>query len=221
MERSHEWFIQRRKTKGLELAHEQITKALDTAAWLHKATKSFSEKNYEETKKYVENLYTTEKDVDKLRTNTFVELSKGAAIVADYREDLLHIVKRADKLADYTKDAARCLIMLSEADIPKELCDKMVLMTAKLVDITQILRSSIEKISSDPIEAINEAKEVEEMEHVIDFEYLKTKSLFVKYGVNINCGAMVIFDKLVEFIEHAADTCADSADYIRVLSSRE
>ena len=94
-------------------------------------------------------------------------------------------------------------------------------MTAKLVDITQILRSSIEKISTDPAEAINEAKEVEEMEHVMDIEYLKTKSLFVKYGANMNCGAMVIFDDLIEFIEHAADMCADTADYIRVLSSRE
>jgi hypothetical protein len=32
---------------------------------------------------------------------------------------------------------------------------------------------------------------------------------------------MVIFDDLIEFIEHAADMCADTADYIAVLSSRE
>ncbi len=59
------------------------------------------------------------------------------------------------------------------------------------------------------------------IEHAIDEEYLKTKSLFVKYGVNINCGAMVIFDDLIEFIEQAADMCADTADYILILSSRE
>ena len=62
---------------------------------------------------------------------------------------------------------------------------------------------------------------VGEIEHVLDEEYLKTKSLFVKYGSEINCGAMVIFDDLIEFIEHAADMCADTADYILVLSSRE
>ena len=56
---------------------------------------------------------------------------------------------------------------------------------------------------------------------MLDEEYLKAKSLFVKYGTQINCGAMVIFDDLVEFIEHAADMCADTADYILVLSSRE
>ena len=220
-EKSYDWFEQRRKTIGLELAHDQITKAFDTVAWLHKAAKSFSEKNFKEAQIYINNLYKTEEGVDALRTEVFMELSKGAALVADYREDLLHLVKRLDTLADHTKDAARCLEMLSGAEIPQELCEKTVFMTGKLVETAQTLRNSIEKISSNPTEAIKEAKQVDEIEHAIDVEYLKTKSLFVKYGVNINCGAMVIFDDLIEFIEQAADMCADTADYIVILSSRE
>jgi predicted phosphate transport protein (TIGR00153 family) len=219
--RSYDWFEQRRKTRGLELAHEQITKAFDTVTWLQKATKSFSERNFKDTKKYIENLYKAEEEVDALRTEVFMELSKGAALVSDYREDLLHLVKRLDTLADHTKDAARCLEMLGDSDIPKELCDKTVFMTSKLVETAQTLRDAIDKISSNPNEAINEAKQVGEIEHAIDTEYLKTKSLFVKYGANINCGAMVIFDDLIEFIEQASDMCADTADYILVLSSRE
>lgn len=219
--RSYNWFEKRRRTKALELAHEQITRAFDTVTWLHKAIKSFSEGNFAESKKYVENLYKAEEEVDRLRTEVFTELSKGAALVADYREDLLHLVKRLDTLADHTKDAARCLEMLAGAKIPQELCAKTVFMASKLVDTAQTLRNSIEKISSDPAEAIVQAKKVGEIEHVLDEEYLKAKSLFVKYGAEINCGAMVIFDDLIEFIEHAADMCADTADYIIVLSSRE
>jgi len=219
--RSYNWFEKRRKTKGLELAHEQITKAFDTVTWLHKAMKSFSESNFEESCKYIENLYKAEEEVDALRTDVFMELSKGAALVADYREDLLHLVKRLDTLADHTKDAARCLEMLAETKIPQELTGKTVFMTSKLVETAQTLRGSIEKISSDPSGAIEQAKKVGEIEHELDAEYLKAKSLFVKYGAEINCGAMVIFDDLVEFIEHAADMCADTADYILVLSSRE
>jgi len=219
--RSYDWFERRRRTKGLEIAQEQITKAFDTVTWLHKAMKSFSEKKYKEAQNYVENLYKVEEEVDKLRTDVFKELSKGAALVADYREDLLHLVKRLDTLADHTKDAARCLEMLGETEIPKELGKKTVFMTAKLVETAQTLRSSIEKISNNPAEAIAEAKKVEDFEHDLDTEYLRAKSLFVKYGKDLNCGAMVIFDDLIEFIEHASDMCADTADYIVVLSSRE
>jgi len=219
--RSYNWFEKRRKTMGLELAHEQITKAFDTVTWLDKAMKSFSERNFADSKKYIENLYKAEEEVDKLRTDVFMELSKGVALVADYREDLLHLVKRLDTLADHTKDAARCLEMLAEAEIPQELCEKTVFMTSKLVEAAQTLRNSIEKISFNPTEAIEEARKVGEIEHDLDAEYLKAKSLFVKYGAKVNCGAMVIFDDLIEFIEHAADMCADTADYILVLSSRE
>ena len=219
--RSYDWFEKRRRTKGLELAYEQIAKAFDTVTLLHKATQSFSVGNLAETRKYLENLYKAEEEVDRLRADVFTELSKGAALVADYREDLLHLVKRLDTLADHTKDAARCLEMLGDAKIPEELCQKTVYMTSKLVDTAQALRGSIEKISSSPAEAVAASKLVEENEHALDQEYLKAKSLFVKYGCEINCGAMVIFDDLIEFIEHAADMCADTADYIVILSSRE
>jgi predicted phosphate transport protein (TIGR00153 family) len=219
--RSYDWFEKRRRTKGLELAHEQITKAFDTVSLLHKATKSFSEGNLAETKKYVQTLYKAEEEVDTLRADVFAELSKGAALVADYREDLLHLVKRLDTLADHTKDAARCLEMLGNVKIPKELCDKTVYMTGKLVDTAQALRMGIEKITSNPVEAVAEARKVEANEHDLDQEYLAAKSLFVKYGSEMNCGAMVIFDDLIEFIEHAADMCADTADYISIFSSRD
>src|SRR3990170_4479461 len=155
--RSYDWFEKRRRTKGLELAHEQITKAFDTVTWLHKAMRSFSERSFKESKKYIENLYKAEEEVDKLRTDVFMELSKGAALVADYREDLLHLVKRLDTLADHTKDAARCLEMLGTTKIPDELCQKTVFMTSKLVEAAQVLRGGIEKISSNPLEAIGEA----------------------------------------------------------------
>ena len=94
-------------------------------------------------------------------------------------------------------------------------------MSGKLVDMVSLLRSSIENISSNPRQAVNEAIKVGDIEHTVDSDYLKTKSLFVKYGATVNCGAMVIFDDLIEFMEQAADMCADTADYIDVLSNRE
>jgi predicted phosphate transport protein (TIGR00153 family) len=215
------WFEKRRRTKGLELAHDQIIKAFDTVILLNKAAKSFLENNKKEVNKYLKNLYNAEKEVDRLRTIVFTELSKGAALIADYREDLLHLVKRLDTLADHTKDAARCLEMLYETEIPEELVLKMVFMTSKLVETAQILRESIEKIMADPKTAIKRAKKVEELESELDKEYLNAKMLFIKHGNEMNPGALIIFDDLIEFLEHAADMCADTADYIIVLSNRE
>jgi len=219
--RSYAWFEKRRRTKALDLAQEQITKALDTLTLLHQAAQSISQGKTKEAMTQIQNLFTTEEEVDRLRTEVFKELSKGAALFADYREDLLHLVKRLDTLADDVKDAARCFEMLSEAELPGELCQSTVHMTAALVDCGYALRVSIEKLTVAPAEAIEGSKKVEEIEHGIDEEYLKTKKLFVKYGAKMNAGALIIYDDLIEFIEQAADMCADTADYIVILSSRE
>ena len=142
-------------------------------------------------------------------------------MVSDYREDLLHLVKRLDTVADDAKDAARCIEMLAEAQLPAEMLEYTVTMTDELVEAAKVLRGSIDNISSAPAQAIRGAHRVEEIEHEIDKVYLKTKALFVKYGDKVNCGAMVIFDDMIEFIEQASDLCADTADYIVTLSSRE
>ena len=219
--KSYAWFERRRRTKALDLAQEQITKALDTVTLLHQATQCISETKKKEALQSIDKLFRTEKEVDSLRIEVFKELSKGAALFAEYREDLMHLVKRLDTFADHVKDAARCIKMLSDAHAPKELWDNTLYMTSLLVNCAGTLRGSIEKITVNPTGAIEGANKVEEIEHEIDEEYLKTKSLFVKYGDQVNMGVMVIFDDLIEFIEQAADMCADTADYIVILASRE
>jgi predicted phosphate transport protein (TIGR00153 family) len=219
--RSYAWFEKRRRSKALDLAQEQITKAIDTVTLLNQATQSMAHGNVKEAATRIQNLFVTEEEVDRLRTEVFKELSKGAALFADYREDLLHLVKRLDTLADDVKDAARCLEMLTEAELPQELCESTVRMTSALVDCAHALRVSIEKLTVAPAEAIEASRKVEDIEHGIDEDYLKTKKLFVKYGAKMNAGALVIYDDLIEFIEQAADMCADTADYIVILSSRE
>ncbi|MGQ9538822.1 MAG: DUF47 domain-containing protein [Candidatus Bathycorpusculaceae bacterium] len=219
--KSYAWFERRRRTKALDLAQDQITKALDTVTLLHQAMQKMTENNKKEAMQHIENIFKVEKEVDRLRTEVFKELSKGVALFAEYREDLMHLVKRLDTLADHVKDAARCIKMLESAKIPKELWENTAHTTAFLVDCAHALRGSIEKIAVDSSAAIGGAKKVEEVEKKIDDEYLKTKALFIKYSKEMDSGSMVIFDDLVEFIEHAADVCADTADYIVILASRE
>jgi hypothetical protein len=219
--RSYAWFERRRRTKALDLAQDQITKALDTVTLLNQAIRSISERKEKEGMQRIENLFKEEEEVDKLRKEVFDELSKGAALFAEYREDLLHLVKRLDTLADHVKDAARCIEMLAETRLPQEMYEKMVHMSSLLVDCAQALRGCIEKITIAPAEAVAGAQKVEEIEHEIDEDYLKTKASFIKYGEKINIGAMVILDDLIEFLEQAADQCADTADYILILAGRD
>src|SRR4030043_114093 len=159
--KSYAWFEKRRRAKALDLAQEQITKAIDTVTLLNQATQSVARGNVKEAATRIQNLFVTEEEVDRLRTEVFKELSKGAALFADYREDLLHLVKRLDTLADHVKDAARCLEMLGETQLAEELCRNTVSMTSALVDCSRALRESIEKLSVAPDQAIEGSRKVE------------------------------------------------------------
>ncbi|MEM3642206.1 MAG: DUF47 family protein [Candidatus Bathyarchaeia archaeon] len=121
---SYAWFERRRKTKALELAQQQIIKALDTATLLHQAVQSLAQGTKRDVNQRIDYLFQTEEEVDKLRREVFKEMSKHTALTADYREDILHLVKRLDTLADHVKDAARCLEILQDTQIPQELTQK-------------------------------------------------------------------------------------------------
>jgi predicted phosphate transport protein (TIGR00153 family) len=217
--KSYAWFERHRRTKLLDLAQEQITTALDTVTLLHKAMQQIAKAEVKASTITVETLFKVEEEIDHLRTEVFKELSKGAALFADYREDLLHLVKRLDTFADHVKDVARCIKMLGDAQVPDNLWEKAVHITSTLVDCATALRGSIKNISANPAEALKGAKKVEEIEAEIDGEYLETKSLFIKCAEQMNSGALIIFDDMVEFLEEAADMCADTADYIVTLAS--
>jgi predicted phosphate transport protein (TIGR00153 family) len=216
--KSYSWFEKRHRTKALELAQKQIAEALDTANLLHKAIQSIFNVRKEEAIHQIERLFEEEREVDLLRTDIFKELSKGAAIFSESREDLMHVVKRLDTFADHVKDAGRCVKLLANSTIPNELWENLIHTTSTLVDCADSLRSSIEKIGVDSNAAIESATKVQKIENKIDAGYIKAKTLLIKHGEEMNSGAVVIFNDLVEFIEMAADMCADTADYIVVLS---
>jgi uncharacterized protein Yka (UPF0111/DUF47 family) len=215
---SFAWFEKRRKTEALNLAQEQITKALDTTTLLHKAVQSISKGKKEEAKGFIEKLWKEEEEVDNLRRLVFKELT-NVAISVEFREDLMHLVKRLDVMADFVKDSARSILILLEANVPSEIWDLNVVTAEHLVQSATTLRSSIEQLGTDPIKAKELADRVNEIEGLIDKDYLEIKKLFIKHSRDVDSGTLLILNNLAEFMEQAADTCADTADYIAVLAT--
>ena len=66
-------------------------------------------------------------------------------------------------------------------------------------------------------QSIEFAKKVDEQEHIVDEEYLKVKALFLKRTKDLDMATLLVLKDLLECLEKIADTCADTADYIRVL----
>ena len=214
--RMERWFAQRRRTKLLELAYRQITLAIDTVTDLDKAMNAARSKSIEEAKKNIERLFVTETEIDDLRRAVFEEATKGSLPPKD-REDLLHLVKRLDVMADHVKDSARNLLILLDEKVPMEIWDSYAEITKDLVESATTLRRALEKLGVNPPEARKLAKQVDKIEGRVDDKYLKAKWLLLQQK-DLSAATILILKDLLELLEQIADTSCDTADYIRVLT---
>jgi predicted phosphate transport protein (TIGR00153 family) len=207
----------RDKSKTFALTQELMSKAIETAAELENALIACSKGESEKTREYISNLFQKEKEVDKLRRQVYKELATSS-LPWRYREDLMLLVRRLDQLADWVKDSARSIVVLQEAEIPKELINSYTKMGSLLRECTVLLSGSIEMMGVNVSQAEELAIRVENVEDKIDKEYLNTKTLFIKYGEEINPGTLLILRDLAEYLERAADICADTADFLKLLT---
>jgi predicted phosphate transport protein (TIGR00153 family) len=194
-----------------------MTLAIDTVTELEKAMIAASKGAAADAKKGIERLFVVETEIDDLRRTVFEELTRGSLPPKD-REDIMHLVKRLDVMADHVKDSGRSLLLLSEAQMPKDVWGELVAMTRDLVEESRALRASIEKLGVDAVEVRALALKVDEAETRIDEHYLRTKELILKHGRDMDAAVLLILRDLLQSLEEVADSCDDTADYVRILT---
>lgn len=215
------WFAQRRKSKLLEMADRQMTLAIDTVIELEKSIKAAQKGDKKNAKASFDKLSTIEHEIDELRRIVFEELTRGSLRSKD-REDIMHLVKRLDELADHVKDASRAVILLLEAKVPQAMWTQFGETAKDLVECATTLRKAIEQLGVDPAKAMELAKQIDEIEGKVDAKYLKSKAMLLEYSKETDAATILLLKDLIEEMEHVADSCDDTADYVRILTvSRE
>lgn len=215
------WFARRRKSKVLEMADKQMILAIDTVIELEKSINAALKGNKEKATSSFNKLSVIEHEIDELRRLVFEELTRGSLHSID-REDIMHLVKRLDQMADHVKDASRAVVLLLEAEVPKEMWQQFAETAKDLVDIATALRKAIEQLGTTPTKAMELAKQIDKIEGKVDEKYLKSKAMLLKHSKEIDAATTLILKDLIEEMEHVADACDDTADYVRILTvSRE
>ncbi len=215
------WFSKRVKTKVLEMADRQMTLAIDTVIELEKAVNAAQNSDKAKAVASFNKLSVIEHEIDELRRIVFEELTRGSLQSKD-RADIMHLVKRLDQMADHVKDASRAVILLLEAVFPKEIWKQFAKTAKDLVECATTLRKAIENLGTDPVKAMELAKQIDKIESQVDEKTLKSKALLLKYSKETDTATLLLIKDLIEEMEHVADSCDDTADYVRILTvSRE
>ena len=100
------WFAKRRESTVVEGTKAHVLKIVDTCQELVNAVGAIKEKDEVKAKAALARLEQHERAADIIELSLNEELAIGE-LPAKEREDLMHLVKRIDHVADWTKSAGR------------------------------------------------------------------------------------------------------------------
>ena len=141
-----EWFKSRRESEVIRKTREHALKVnqvvQETQTFIKKA---FEGRTPKKTQKRTEEI---EHEADILRREIFSILTKGE-IDPNAREDLMHIVKRMDDVANNANAAVRRMSLLNVGEFPDELKDTILKMMSHSLECSDMLKECIEKLGID------------------------------------------------------------------------
>jgi len=212
------WFEKRRETKAITMMQHHLATTMSAVEDLEKAMKASVENDEKETKASIDRVISAEKEADRLRRIVMIELAKGELPPID-REDLMHLMKRVDTVADWCRESTRILKATPMQDVPESLRKAGVQMVEGVRECATALRKSINSIAEKPEEALKAADEVERLEEKVDDIFENSRRLLAQEE-RLKLGVAILMNELFEAIELAADACEDACDQVRVIVVR-
>jgi len=183
-----------------------------------KAVKAAVNLNEKETKAAIERVTSAEKEADRLRRAVMTELARGELPPID-REDLMHLMKRVDMVADWCRESTRVLAATPMNNVPNTLREAAVEMAKGVRECAAALRRSINRMADKPEEALQAADEVERLEEKVDDLFENSRRLLAKEE-KLTVGSAILMNELYEAIEMIADWCEDACDQVRIIIVR-
>ncbi len=211
-----EWFSKRRESVVMRYIRDHAQKVADTTTELDRVLNALCKGDRERALDAIKREMLSEKEADNLEAKITEELSKGD-MDSKEREDLMHLIRRLDYVADWAKEAGMNLQLVIEANVnvPLTLWNKYQAMTAELDKAAKELKLCIDSLGVDEEAAMRYERGVEVQEHIRDEMYFSTKKEI--FFADIDPKAIYLMRDILHGIENSADKCKDAADIIHLL----
>jgi predicted phosphate transport protein (TIGR00153 family) len=213
-----EWFGKRREMKALELTEQHLVLTMNIVEDLERAVRAATENKYEDMRLCINRVTNAEKEADSLRRKVMEELSLGELPPID-REDLMHLAKRVDMVADWSRESSRILNAIPKGKMPDTLKKASLEMAAGVKECAFALRKCINQLAKKPEQALAAADEVERLEERVDDLYEDARVLLGR-DTTMSVGVAILMSELLDAIEMVADWCEDACDQVRIIVVR-
>lgn len=215
-----DWFVKRKgeKIDTGSRAHGLVVH--DAVNELANAVAAMGRGDADAAAKSVDRIVLCEREADRVEETLTSEMAKGSLTIQE-REDLLHFIKKTDKIADWCLDAGTYVQLIIETGIriPNPVWESMSAMTKELQLAVKLLVSAIDCLQQGaPMEDATRCVEsVKDQERVVDsMYYTGLKKVLVS---DMDFRGVMLARSLFDDIEEAADACKNCAETIILIIS--
>jgi predicted phosphate transport protein (TIGR00153 family) len=212
------WFEKREESKALAIIQRHLALTTSIVEDLERAARAAVNDEETEMKLCIDRIIGSEREADSLRRKVMDEVSKGDIPPTD-REDIMHLVKRVDMVADWSRESIRVLSVLPMKSVPNSIKEAFAEMAEGVKECAFLLQKCVNKIMMKPEEALQAADAVEREEEKVDDLHEKARMLLAKESLP-KSGIAVLIAQLFEALEMIADSCEDACDQVRVIMVR-
>jgi uncharacterized protein Yka (UPF0111/DUF47 family) len=133
----------------------------------------------------------------------------------------MELVRAVDWIADWSREAARILVIIPFFKLPSEFRNSIEDMCRENYSCVRVLTQCLHSLSSDPHKALEYADQVELLEEDLDDLYGRARNHFVELtDETMTRGAMILLNEFMDAIETISDWCENSADIARAIAIR-
>ncbi|TFF96118.1 MAG: DUF47 family protein [Promethearchaeota archaeon] len=217
-----EWFKSRNEETALNKTIVHTQKVLECVVEYEKALSFLiEERNIDLALKVLFRVDELEHQADGIRRNILNMLTQ-AELTSTIRENLMHLVKRIDDIANAANASARILISMNHNDffsLDEQVHQNMIDMARLSVDAGKKIFQMVEHlIKAEEEEITILGEEVNTLEHKCDEKRYAINRLLVSNGAEMNPFSAIIIHNCISALEAISDNCEEVADYIIMLT---
>jgi len=207
------WFGMEKEKEAMGNAQKQIEKVSETVTKMKEAFELFETGNIPACHEKIKEVSVAEHEADMIRREVMDHLSEGMFMPPD-REDLVHLGKALDNIADWANAGAR-LLKVFDKKFSDEMCRKMVEFADIGVQAVSKLSEAILYMAKDVKKVLSLCTEVETLEEKGDDCTQELRGMLMKGSFDTPTLIMAL--ELINCIEGVSDRAEDAADLVRLL----
>jgi len=216
-ERLLDWLAKRREMNVVKMIQDHLGLCTECAEEIANATKKMILGDREGAMLNILRLNSKEKEADVLRGEIMNELSKGE-FSPNQRDDLMHLIKRVDMVADYARSAGRSLTLLTMDKYTEKVKEISVIFVEKTLDNVNMLRKSVESLTVNVTDTMQFGDKVERIEEEVDELHATVRGLIKDLPASaMTPGEFIVLSEFFNALEMVNDSCEDSVDYLRLI----